>query len=453
MAKLSILKRNGDMSATYPTYAAARAASVAGDVIQIWADLNEQIPLKDRVDIWIMPGVELNNTTTPFSPRTVTDSSIEVHCRIYGHGKITNTGSNGKCIFLGNSLSELSVECDYVFGNDGICIHISQASKFHLTCNYVYNRDELAILIGNTESAGLIPDLNLNISSVQTGLATSFVTGITAIITRANGFIKIDEILCRNLGHCLSHREGTIIATIKKLQTTNNYLKSGAAGATVHVGQYDLNTGGLGNQKIILYFDEILALEGEFAASLAIEHHEGTGIFIGRSVYSDSSSIQISKAALNAPILPKGYLRIDKIIGATGNALLLNDFTDQITIDADYIEGNAGGEAGAIYSLAPANFLLKNAKVVNKNTNIQSRGISLVAVGESLPTVELKDVKIVTSDTGGIPPYNEIIYINIMSTINIKNYNLIANRNIETFVNLEIGKAANYNFIFNNLLS
>lgn len=67
MAKLSILKRNGDMSATYPTYAAARAASVAGDVIQIWADLNEQIPLKDRVDIWIMPGVELNNTTTPLA--------------------------------------------------------------------------------------------------------------------------------------------------------------------------------------------------------------------------------------------------------------------------------------------------------------------------------------------------------------------------------------------------
>ena len=79
MPAVSILKRDGTATATYSTYEAARFASVSGDVIQIWADLTEQIILKNGVDIWIMPGVELNNT----SGVTITDieSSIshEIH--------------------------------------------------------------------------------------------------------------------------------------------------------------------------------------------------------------------------------------------------------------------------------------------------------------------------------------------------------------------------------------
>ncbi|MCY7360702.1 MAG: hypothetical protein LH629_01330, partial [Ignavibacteria bacterium] len=41
----------------YSNYASARTASNAGDLIQIWADLtDEQLLLKDGVDIWIAPG-------------------------------------------------------------------------------------------------------------------------------------------------------------------------------------------------------------------------------------------------------------------------------------------------------------------------------------------------------------------------------------------------------------
>lgn len=46
MPAVSILKRDGTATATYSTYEAARFASVSGDVIQIWADLTEQIILK-----------------------------------------------------------------------------------------------------------------------------------------------------------------------------------------------------------------------------------------------------------------------------------------------------------------------------------------------------------------------------------------------------------------------
>ena len=37
----------------YSTYADARSAAGSGDTIQIWADLDEQIILKDGVDIFI----------------------------------------------------------------------------------------------------------------------------------------------------------------------------------------------------------------------------------------------------------------------------------------------------------------------------------------------------------------------------------------------------------------
>ncbi|MBL0106958.1 MAG: hypothetical protein IPP52_06660 [Ignavibacteria bacterium] len=46
----------------YSTYASARTAANAGDLIQIWADLtDEQILLKDGDDIWIAPGRIIKN--------------------------------------------------------------------------------------------------------------------------------------------------------------------------------------------------------------------------------------------------------------------------------------------------------------------------------------------------------------------------------------------------------
>ena len=58
--QVSILKRDGSRT-PYFTYADARTASVAGDLIQIKADLNEQIMLKNGVDIWLIPGVVINS--------------------------------------------------------------------------------------------------------------------------------------------------------------------------------------------------------------------------------------------------------------------------------------------------------------------------------------------------------------------------------------------------------
>ncbi|MBK8381880.1 MAG: hypothetical protein IPL16_08320 [Ignavibacteria bacterium] len=44
--QVSILKRDGTQSTFYSTYTSAIADAVSDDVIQIWADLTEQITLK-----------------------------------------------------------------------------------------------------------------------------------------------------------------------------------------------------------------------------------------------------------------------------------------------------------------------------------------------------------------------------------------------------------------------
>ncbi len=55
--RVSILKRDGDQNDQYSNYGDARTASNEGDVIIVWGDLNEPVILKNKVDIWIMPGV------------------------------------------------------------------------------------------------------------------------------------------------------------------------------------------------------------------------------------------------------------------------------------------------------------------------------------------------------------------------------------------------------------
>ena len=169
----------------YTDYATARASAVSNDrdMIQIRADLNEPIVLKDKVDIWIMPGVVINNTT---GGATITDNNVAVICKIYGEGIIKNTRDVAttwyECIKISNSNTELSIECDYIEGIGGTtpnslqgpCIYITNGKKFHLKCNKVYNQRDCGIFIGNISN--VISDINLNIQKIETGshVSTSY---------------------------------------------------------------------------------------------------------------------------------------------------------------------------------------------------------------------------------------------------------------------------------------
>ncbi len=120
--------------------------------------------------------------------------------------------------------TELEINCDYIEGvgkvSDGfagVSIRIENGEKFHLTCNKVINQNNVAKYIS---SSNPINNLNFRIEKVETGVLGNSSSGSTAVIIRGNGIIKFDEVVCNNLDHCLSQRDGSIIAIIRKLITT-----------------------------------------------------------------------------------------------------------------------------------------------------------------------------------------------------------------------------------------
>ncbi|MBL0106955.1 MAG: hypothetical protein IPP52_06645 [Ignavibacteria bacterium] len=441
MPAVSILKRDGTATATYSTYEAARFPSVSGDVIQIWADLTEQIILKNGVDIWIMPGVELNNT----SGVTITDieSSIshEIHCKIYGQGKIKNMGGYS-CVFLDNINSELTMECysfDTSTGNSDT-IKIIRARKFHLLCKSIISKGTAINIAFNSQI--VVEDINLKVNYIETGHSSGIVA--TSIVTYANGFININEILCKNSGHCFRHSEGSIIARIQKL---TNIRASSIAVSTVTVGQGD------GLEKLILYFDEIQALgSGSFLSYSGITVGEGTGIFIGRKVFSmDSPAIEIGGAST------KGYIKCNEIIsqGRGGidsvSAVNLSNFTNQITIDANYIQGY---RSNGVVFINDANVQIKNAKLVNTYTGTSVSSLGIFIAGTKVIT--LINVQIVIGElsngrsiyhTGSTEP----------DTFDLKNYGLFVNKaidsNLKLLIGTNLGTGYNYQYIIDPLLT
>ncbi|HMS35000.1 MAG TPA: hypothetical protein PKC91_13040 [Ignavibacteria bacterium] len=424
--KVSVLDKDGVIT-DYSSYASARAAIIALSIqhplIQIWANLSEPIELLNGADIWIAPGAELNNTTGA----TITDVSgglsREIHCKIYGYGKIKNTGGYS-CIFMDKINSELTIECDSfdTSTTNSVGINISQANKFHLSCKSILSKGP-AIYIGT--SGNIVENLRLNINKIETGDTSSTPIAGTSIVTYANGIIYINELICRNRGHCLLHRKGNLTANIKKITTkhiSGNLILSAVA----------LIQDNIGTQKLVLYFDEIKSID----SYCGIEIGQGEGVLLGRSVTSNvNSAIQIVGANT------KGFLKCNKIISQNTTALVVNDFTNQITIDCDYIEGNGNGDYAAVYSYSTANFNLRNTKIINKNSDSASKAIILIAniTTGAKPNATLNNIKLISN--------GELIYFN--GNINIINFGLFGNKNINTSnVNLQVGTYNNKQFIY-----
>lgn len=427
--QVSILKRDGTQSSFYSTYTLAVDAAVADDVIQIWADLNEQIVLKDGVDIWIMPGVKISiSSNIP----TLTDNGVPCNCNIYGLGIIINTNassstSNMACDFSDQD-SNIRIECDYI-ENAGSniaysCIS-SNAAKFHLKCNKVISKSNGAIFLSNSNSY-----ISIDVSKVETGLENEPNSGSTALITKGNGFIKIDEIFCRNLGHCLSHRSGTITARILKLITVNN--RSGNI-STVHLNQGD------NNQKLILYFDEINNIKGSVNSLAGIEVKQGTGIFIGRRIYSEDTETVIIGNSTTPPGTPqKISVRCNEIICLRKNAITVNNSVQQCFIQANYIEAIY---FAVLYSDGSGNFVLKNGTLKNKYSSTDAIGIG---VDTNQTNVTLINVKIISGNATAGRPIN----VGNSTQMNVFNFGLFTNAPIYTSLALlKIGTSINYQYV------
>ncbi|MCY7362035.1 MAG: hypothetical protein LH629_08230 [Ignavibacteria bacterium] len=112
--EVSVVNASSGVQTFYSTYSAARTAASANDLIQVWADLtNEQILLKDRVDIWIAPGgVMTMNSALPLIADNDTGNTTAVTCNITGYGIFINTDASNNCIKIINGSSNVSIECD-----------------------------------------------------------------------------------------------------------------------------------------------------------------------------------------------------------------------------------------------------------------------------------------------------------------------------------------------------
>lgn len=449
--KVAIIKKDGTF-VYYNTYGAARAASNPNsgdhDLIQIRANLNEEIHLKDGVDIWIMPGivVDYNPSPPPSQPSaTIADYTVACKCNIYGEGIIKSTFNSGtdkfNCIVTSNPNTELSIECDYIQGiggpgdlGAGASIYIINANKFDLTCNKVYSTNSAAFSFGGPGSLGFVNDFIVNVKNIEIGAESdsdSLIPQAFGVMCFGNGLINIDEIKCNHHGHGILLRKGDMTALVKKITVINNKPK---ADATIVVGHGDINDH---DQKLILYFDTIQALaKGSATSGPGIDLSEGTGIFIGRHVFSkDGPAIQIQGFDT------KGFVKCNEIISDTINAMTLNDFTNQITIDANNIIGKGDGDIAVIFSYDTANYVIKNARIKNINSGSSVYGIKLIKnPNGGSPSVTFNNAIIIAN---GI-----LISYNVSSpSLHTKNYGLFGNKDIAANIILDIGNLGNYVFV------
>jgi len=422
----------------YTSYANARSAAAAGDVIQIRADLDEQIILKDGVDIYIDPGTLVDMTD---ELPTVTDGENDCVCNITGGGIIKNsyTGSNKQsCVKISQSNSIVNIECFRIEGEgensgstEGACVDVSSAAKFRLICNRVFNKYNTAINISDCE------DLFLDIVNVESGTLNNPNAGAPAMYLGAAGSIYINELKCTGYGACFQHADKVIGATINKIYTI---LPSGSSpSAAAPALLLDDRTG---DQDLVLYFDEIKNFNTNTGDAVQIT--QGKASLIGRSIYSTKGkSLDLTNDIISA------YIQCDEIISLT-EGINIENSDEPIVIVANYIEGS-DGNVGVIRSASGSNYVLRNAKIKNVSTGSNSVCIFINSgSSETDQTIEIENLILVTGNTST----GDTIRRDGNTGIVIKNLGLFVNKLInEELIILEIGVGLgnpeyNYKYIF-----
>jgi hypothetical protein len=260
----------------YSKYEEARDNANDYDVISIYANLDEQIILKNLVDVYIDPG-----TVIDFSGKgtTITDNGDQCKCNITGGGVITNTYSDTakeECIEISNSASEVNIECFRIEneGDDssdtgGAAVNIISAARFSLICNSVFSKYNTAIKISDCD------DFFINIVSVESGLSLEPNTGAPVILVEAAGSMYINNLTCTGYGSCFVHKDGNVAATINKILTLQPDTEtSTVANPTI------LLDAGTGDQDLVMYFDEIKNLN--LYGGDAVKITEGKASLIGK---------------------------------------------------------------------------------------------------------------------------------------------------------------------------
>ncbi len=402
------------------TYASARTAANAGDLIQIWADLtDEQILLKDGVDIWVAPGrIIKTSQSVPLILDNDTGYTSPVSVNITGNGVFRNSNDKYRCVAIYNSGSKVTIMCDSIEGigtdpedSEWATVHIVNAAKFYLTCNKVSNVNQKAIYFDNE-----VADININADIIENGEYA----GGDVISIKGDGILNANEVICRNNGSCLNHKAGTFIANILKLTSVNEDVESAG---TVHLSD------GTGTQNLTLFFDEIQNLSKE--GGNAVTASEGILNLNGRYIYS--------KAGLSMDLAADADILVDEIISKTKGININNNPSSgnkKVIIDANIIEGSNGNN-GVVKSANGSNYVLRNAKIKNISNSGDSVCIYIDS-GSTLTsqTIEIENLILVSGNVSS----GKTIFRAGSTAINVKNLGLFVNKAIdEDKIKLEIG--------------
>jgi len=413
----------------YSNYASARTASNAGDLIQIWADLtDEQLLLKDGVDIWIAPGRIIETSQgMPLIIDNDTGYTSPVSVNITGNGIFRNSNDKYRCVAIYNSASKVTIICDSLEGvgtdpenSEWATVHIVDAAKFHLTCNKVSNLNQKAIYFENE-----VADIDINVDVIENGEFD----GGDVLSIKGNGFLNSNEVICRNNGSCLNHKAGTFIANILKLTSTNIDIETAG---TVQLSD------GTGTQNLTLFFDEIQNLSKE--GGNAVTASEGILNLNGRYIYS--------KNGMSMDLAADADILVDEIISKTKGININNNPTSgnkKIIIDANIIEGSNGND-GVIRSATGSNYVIRNAKIKNTYTGSSSPhsiGIYIASGDANNQSIEIENVIIVT----GTDTNDYSLFRAGTSGIAIKNLGLFVKKDKNTNVSFAIGTITNFKYI------
>ncbi|MBK8381734.1 MAG: hypothetical protein IPL16_07570 [Ignavibacteria bacterium] len=129
----------------------------------------------------------------------------------------------------------------------------------------------------------------------------------------------------------------------------------------------------------------------------------------------------------------------------------LSNFTNQITIDANYIQGY---RSNGVVFINDANVQIKNAKLVNTYTGTSVSSLGIFIAGTKVIT--LINVQIVIGELSN----GRSIYhtgSTELNTFDLKNYGLFVNKaidsNLKLLIGTNLGTGYNYQYIIDPLLT
>ncbi|MBK6504652.1 MAG: hypothetical protein IPG02_03085 [Ignavibacteria bacterium] len=415
----------------YSKYEDARDNANDYDVISIYANLDEQIVLKNLVDVYIDPGTVVN-----FSGKgpTITDNGEQYKCNITGGGIITNTYSETdkeEYIEISNSASEVNIEC-YRIENEGdnssvtggAAVDIISAARFSLICNRVFSKYNTAITISDC------PDFFMNVVSAESGTLQNPNTGAPVLLIEAAGSMYMNELTCKGYGSCFVHKDGIVAANINKISTLFPDSETPSTASPTL-----LLTGGTGDQDLVLYFDGIRNLninEGD-----AVKITEGKAFLIGRSINcTQGKSLDLIENIVSA------FIQCDEIISLT-QGINIENSDEPVVIDANYIEGS-DGNYGVVKCNDSCNVVLRNAKIVN-TTESTSIGIYITNANNINQKIEIENLILITGIE--IDVDYSIFRVGMDNTLEIKNLLLFVKKSVSDNISLTIGDEDNFKYV------